>query len=65
MGNSLLDVIVFGRNAGQQAGKQFKNVTLSDLTLSHVDSFEKECEAAGVHSEIVSPQILPDYRRKK
>lgn len=26
MGNSLLDVIVFGRNAGQEAGKQFKNV---------------------------------------
>ena len=41
MGNSLLDVIVFGRNAGQEAGKQFKNVTLSDLTLEHVDSFEE------------------------
>ena len=50
MGNSLLDVIVFGRNAGQEAGKQFKNVTLSDLTLEHVDSFEKECEAAGIHA---------------
>lgn len=65
MGNSLLDVIVFGRNAGQEAGKQFKNVTLSDLTLEHVDSFEKECEAAGIHTDEVSPKILPDYRRKK
>ena len=65
MGNSLLDVIVFGRNAGQEAGKQFKNVTLSDLTLEHVDSFEKECGAAGIHTDEVSPKILPDYRRKK
>ena len=65
MGNSLLDVIVFGRNAGQEAGKQFKNVTLSDLTLEHVDNFEKECEAAGIHTDEVSPKILPDYRRKK
>lgn len=64
MGNSLLDVIVFGRNAGQEAGKQFKNVTLSDLTLEHVDNFEKECEAAGIHTDEVSPKILPDYRRK-
>ena len=28
-------------------------------------SFEKECEAAGIHTDEVSPKILPDYRRKK
>jgi succinate dehydrogenase / fumarate reductase flavoprotein subunit len=65
MGNSLLDVIVFGRNAGQQAGKKFKNVTLSALTLSHVDSFAKECAEAGIVTDVVSPKVLPDYRRQK
>ncbi|MGI6107880.1 MAG: FAD-binding protein [Lachnospiraceae bacterium] len=64
MGNSLLDVVVFGRNAGRSAGKAFRNVTLSDLTLDHVAAFEKECEAAGIHSDAVSPKLLPDYRRK-
>lgn len=36
MGNSLLDIIVFGRNAGQQASKKCKEVELKELTLAHV-----------------------------
>lgn len=64
MGNSLLDIIVFGRNAGQQAGKKCKEVTLGKLTLSHVDAFAQECADAGIVTDMVSPQVLPDYRRK-
>ena len=64
MGNSLLDIIVFGRNAGQQAGEKWKTVELKELTLSHVDEFEKELEEAGISSEVCSPKLLPDYRRK-
>ncbi len=64
MGNSLLDIIVFGRNAGQQASKKCKEVTLGELTLSHVDAFAKECDEAGIKTDVVSPQIIPDYRRK-
>ncbi len=33
MGNSLLDIIVFGRNAGQQAAKKAKGVTVGKLSL--------------------------------
>ena len=65
MGNSLLDVIVFGRNAGQSAGKKFRSVTLTDLTLDHVDKFAKECEEAGIVTDVLSPKLLPDYRRQK
>ena len=64
MGNSLLDVIVFGRDAGKAAAEKSKNVKVGNLTLKHVDEFEKELEEAGIKPEKLSPQILPDYRRK-
>ncbi|MGN1195460.1 MAG: FAD-binding protein, partial [Acutalibacteraceae bacterium] len=64
MGNSLLDIIVFGRNAGQNAAKAAKSTTVGKLTLSHVDSFQKELDNAGVKSDCVSPKLLPDYARK-
>ena len=44
MGNSLLDIIVFGRDAGKAAAEQAKKVTVGKLTLSHVDEFEKELD---------------------
>lgn len=64
MGNSLLDIIVFGRDAGKAAAEQAKKVTVGKLTLSHVDEFEKELEEAGIKPEKLSPQLLPDYTRK-
>ena len=62
MGNSLLDIIVFGRNAGQQAGAKCKEVELKELTLSHVDDFSKTLADAGIEPTAVSPKLLPDYR---
>ena len=64
MGNSLLDIIVFGRNAGKNASEKAKGVELKNLTLSHVESFEQEIENAGIKTDKVSPQLLPDYARK-
>ncbi len=64
MGNSLLDIIVFGRSAGQSAAAKAKNVKVGKLSLSHVDSFEKEIKKAGIETDEVSPKLLPDYRRK-
>ncbi len=64
MGNSLLDIIVFGRNAGKNASEKAKDVELKNLTLSHVESFEQEIENAGIEIDKVSPQLLPDYVRK-
>ena len=64
MGNSLLDVIVFGRNAGQCAAEKAKHVTVGALTLDHVTRFEQERAAAGITGGKVSPQLLPDYTRK-
>ncbi len=64
MGNSLLDIIVFGRNAGQQTGKRFRSVTVGKLTLDHVKAYDEELKAAGIDSDTPSPKLLPDYTRK-
>ncbi len=61
MGNSLLDIIVFGRNAGQQAAARSRNVHIGRLTLSHVDRFTRELTDAGIHPDVASPLLLPHY----
>ena len=64
MGNSLLDIIVFGRSAGKNAAARAKETVVGKLTLAHVESFEAEIEAAGIVTDTVSPKLLPDYTRK-
>ena len=63
MGNSLLDIIVFGRNAGQQASKAAKETTVKALTLDHVKKYEEELKAAGINSDKFSPKLLPNYAK--
>ena len=61
MGNSLLDIIVFGRIAGTNAAKKAKETKLGKLTLSHITSFTKEMKSAGISTDKVSPKLLPVY----
>lgn len=62
MGNSLQDVITFGRRAGVSAAKYVQaGVDLKKPTLEHVVKFEKELEEAGITDAIVAPILLPDY----
>ncbi len=65
MGNSLLDIIVFGRNAGRYAAQKAKETEAGTLTLSHVEDFEAQRKAAGADFDMLSPKLLPDYTRKK
>jgi len=65
MGNSLLDVTVFGRRAGRAAGERARTSKIGRLTLSHIDAWNRELEGAGLLDKAASsPQILPDYTRK-
>ena len=64
MGNSLLDIIVFGRNAGRHASQKAKDVSVGALTLSHIDAFAQERKDAGIDSDAVSPKLLPDYTKR-
>ena len=63
MGNSLLDVIVFGRNAGKAAAAKAKSVELGKANLDHIEAYAKELTDAGVETGDVSPLLLPKYAR--
>ena len=64
MGNSLLDIIVFGRSAGQNAARAARETTVGTLTLDHIAKFDKERAEAGIETDMVSPKLLPDYTRR-
>ncbi len=62
MGNSLLDIIVFGRRAGKEAvnfAGQANN--RGALSLEHVRQSEKELAEANISDEQVGPMLLPNY----
>lgn len=62
MGNSLLDVCVFGRIAGINAAQYVKEgYQEGRLTLDHVRRYHRELEEAGIVTDRVSPMLLPDY----
>jgi succinate dehydrogenase / fumarate reductase flavoprotein subunit len=63
MGNSLLDILVFGRRAGAAAAEAAKSVTRDGGGFEHVVAFESELKAAKIPKERRSPMLLPDYRR--
>ncbi len=62
MGNSLQDIITFGRRSGIEAAEYAKgDVALKKLTLDHVIRFEKELKEAGIKNPKPAPILLPDY----
>ncbi|MEK7286465.1 MAG: FAD-binding protein [Nitrospirota bacterium] len=61
MGNSLLDIVVFGRRAGAAAAKRAKESSHSALTLEHLTQFYQEKEIAGIHTQNISPILFPNY----
>ncbi len=64
MGNSLLDVVVFGRRAGMAVGEHFRAVQPGQqLTLRHLDEWERQLKEAGLEPERQSPVVLPNYVR--
>jgi len=64
IGNSTLDLFVFGRRAGKAAAQYAKEVKQGSLTLDHVRQWQKKLEQAGL-AEVrpISPLLLPDYAR--
>jgi succinate dehydrogenase / fumarate reductase flavoprotein subunit/L-aspartate oxidase len=66
MGNSLLDICVFGRIAGVSASLYVKEEAKEGkLTLDHVRRYHKELEEAGIITDRVAPMLLPDYSNPK
>ncbi|TET42461.1 MAG: FAD-binding protein [Dehalococcoidia bacterium] len=66
MGNSLMDLVVFGRIAGRNAAIfAKKKAKEGKLTLEHVKRYHKELEEAGIITDRVAPMLLPDYTRRE
>ena len=65
MGNSQLDLYVFGRRAGKFAAERAKTAKLGKLTLGHLETYEKWLDEAGVETDRKAPILLPEYRGKK
>ncbi|MCK4354147.1 MAG: FAD-binding protein [Dehalococcoidia bacterium] len=65
IGNSTLDLFVFGRRAGRAAAKWVKEVKLGKLTLEHVRKWQRELKEAGLESMPVSPMLLPNYANQE
>lgn len=65
MGNSQLDLYVFGRRAGKYAAERAKNASLGKLTLDHLNRYERWLAEAGVETTRKAPILLPEYRGKR
>jgi len=64
MGNSLLDVVVFGRRAGAAAAARAAGMKATHgLGLDHLKKYHAALKAAGIEPTISSPMLLPEYRR--
>jgi len=61
IGNSTLDIFVFGRRAGVAAGQYAKRAKPGKLSLNHVRKWEAELKKAGLETRPVSPILLPNY----
>ena len=62
MGNSLLDILVFGRRAGNAASEAIDGgVEIANASLDHLASYGKALTDAGLDRGALSPMILPNY----
>ena len=64
MGNSLLDLMVYGRRAGTNAAERAKTMSQGALTLAHVEKFREEMKKHQGVGGVVSPMVLPTYTRQ-
>lgn len=62
MGNSLLDIMVYGRIAGKSAADYVRTKAQNGkLSLEHVIKYNQEVDEAGVGNGRIAPMLLPDY----
>jgi succinate dehydrogenase / fumarate reductase flavoprotein subunit len=65
IGNSTLELFVFGRRAGRAAAQYAKKVKPGSLTLDHVRQWQQELEKLGLAKQRpISPLLLPNYARQ-
>lgn len=65
MGNSLLDLMVFGKRAGTTASLRAKSMPQGRLTLEHLARFRSEARKYSGSAGVVSPMLFPAYTKKE
>jgi succinate dehydrogenase/fumarate reductase flavoprotein subunit len=65
MGNSLLEITVFGRRAGRSAALYEQQAKLGTPNLDHVGTWLREMAEVGIETDVVAPILLPDYVRRQ
>ncbi len=63
MGNSLLDILVFGRRAGRSAAEKAQSIVPGPGTFRHLVAFQEELKKAKVPRTRRAPILLPEYRQ--
>ena len=65
IGNSTLELFVFGRRAGKAAARYAIQVKRGVPTMEHIRRWQKDLEKAGLADKRpVAPRLLPDYARR-
>ncbi|MBI5411227.1 MAG: FAD-binding protein [Nitrospirae bacterium] len=65
MGNSLLDLMVYGKRAGLTASSRAGSMAQGKLTLDHLARFRTEARKHGASSDVTSPMLFPAYAKKE
>ena len=61
MGNSLLDLMVFGKRSGLTVAARVQAIPQGRLTLNHLQRFRAEARTHKVTNQVTSPIVLPAY----
>lgn len=65
MGNSLLDLMVYGKRSGLTAAARAKAESQGKLTLEHLKRFREVARKHGASAPVVSPMLFPAYAKKE
>ena len=65
MGNSLLDLMVFGKRSGLTAAGRAGSMKQGQLTVQHLQRFRADAKKHGNLSNVISPMVHPAYTRKE
>ena len=57
MGNSLLDIIVFGRNAGKAAAAKAKETEIGTMNLDHIYQYAEELKKADADEHDIAHRL--------
>lgn len=63
MGNSLLDIISFGRRAGEHAATEVHGRPHSNVSTEHLSELRRQLTLADMPMENQGPMLFPDYAK--